>query len=227
MYVLGIRGRRFSGKDFFAKNVLSPFYGAKLYAFADELKRQVKEAYALTDEHVYGTLKEAPLAQYPVNPKDPLATHICQFFKDRKVFPVVNGVEYWNPRLIMIAEGQFKRSIDPDYWVNFLVRKIRADNPDFAVITDVRMPETEGLGVKQLLGGKVINILRPVELRGVADLDDPSETAMDNWPHFDATIHNQSDIKHLSDQTAEMFKKWGWNDFHWMLTKCNDYSGNC
>lgn len=222
-YVLGIRGRRFSGKDFLAKNVLVPHYGAKLYAFADEIKRQVKDAYGLHDEHVYGKLKEVPLEEFPVNPKDPLAAHICQFFRDRKVFPVIDGKEYWNPRLIMIAEGQYKRAIDPDYWVNFIKQKIRNDRPDFAVVTDVRMPETEGLGLKNLefmsdnvYSAKIINLIRPKELRGVEDLDDPSESAMDNWPHFDAVWSNTADAEHLLNQVRPTFKLWGWTEFNWL-----------
>ena len=228
MYVLGLRGKRGAGKDFLTKNVLSPYYGAKPYAFADELKRQVKESYGLTDLHMSDLkLKEAPLLEYPVNPKDELAKVICSFFSSNKAFPTIDGKEYWSPRLMLIAEAQYKRAIDPDYWANFIFRKITSEGPEFAVITDVRFPETEGMMIKEKLNGKVIDIKRPLEMRGLqAELNDPSETAMDNWPHYDAVVSNIGDASNLRLQSHNMFRKWGWSGFSWLLKDShNEYLG--
>ncbi len=225
MYVLGLRGKRGSGKDFLFTEVLAKFYGAKRYAFADELKRQVKETYDLTDEHVNGKLKEVPLEQYPVNPQDPLAKVICDYFSGKGSFPKIEGREHWSPRLLCIAEGQFKRAVTPTYWTDFVYKKIAKEHPDFAVITDVRFPESEGDGTHKF-GGKVIEIKRSLERRGLSrELDDPSETAMDGWPKFDAVISNDGTADNLRLQVHNSFRRWGWKEFTWLMSKHNDYVG--
>lgn len=226
MYILGLRGRKGSGKDFTAKEVLVPEYSASTYAFADELRRQVIDSYGLTMEQLTDRhLKDHPLSHYPVNPKDPLAKVICQFFENNKAFPYGNGFNqgtmFWTPRLIMIAEGQFKRAIDPLYWVNFVVRKIHKEKPVIAVVTDVRFPETEGLYLKEKVGAKIVNIVRP----GVELLNDPSETLMENWPHFDAEWNNSSDYRTLSSQVERSFSSWGWDVEQ--QRNFRDYVGHC
>jgi hypothetical protein len=219
MYVLGLRGKRGSGKDFLFTEVLSKFYGAKRYAFADELKRQVKETYNLTEEHVNGKWKEMPLFHLPVNPQDPLAKIICDYFSTKGSFAKVDGIEYWSPRLLCIAEGQFKRAVTPTYWVDFIFDKIKNDAPELAVITDVRFPESEGDGTHKI-GGKVIEVKRSLERRGLSrELDDPSETAMDGWPKFDSVISNNGTADNLRLQVHNSFRRWGWTEFTWLMNK--------
>jgi hypothetical protein len=223
LYVLGLRGRKGSGKDYTFKEILSPLYGARRYAFADELKRQVMETYGLTEQQLNDPeRKDLPLVNYPVNPKDPLAVIICDFFKERKSFELLGFIEHWTPRLIMIAEGQFKRSIDPYYWVRFVEKKIAAEKPEFAVITDVRMPETEGLMIQGSFGGKVINIVRP----GIGMINDPSETMMDEWPHFNGVLDNSGQTSAgLQQQLEFLFEQWGWTEFSPTLFK--NYPAKC
>lgn len=211
-YILGLRALRKSGKDFVTNNVLVPEYGARAYTFADRMKENVLRDYAhygITAKHLNDPeLKDAPLTNMPVNPKEELPATICKTFRPN--FPVIAGRHFWTPRMLVINEATSKRAADSLYWVTSVLEQVKKDSPRLAVFTDVRMPETEADNLRRA-GGKIVNIFRPRELRGVsAEVDDPTEKAMSSYP-FDMTWTNDRDVDHLKRQVEDAFSIWGWD----------------
>jgi hypothetical protein len=206
--VIGIRGKRRSGKDFTKNNIILPAYPqAKAYAYADRLRQICHEQYGLTYEQMLDPeRKESVLAHYPVQPGDPLAKIICDFFGEK--FPVLAGDKYWTPRLILIAEGQFKRAINPYYWADYVHDQINREEPPIAVITDARFPQGE---LQQLRdrGGKLVHITRSLANRGLdKELDDPSETLADSWTDWDAVWDNNGSLEQLRMQVVTTISGW-------------------
>lgn len=86
---------------------------------------------------------------------------------------------------------EYARSQDADYWIKALDKKIQADLPKIAVITDVRFPN-EAEYIKQN-GGYLIEVRR-LNADGSQFLDTgrdpnhPSETSLDNYEGYDFTI---------------------------------------
>lgn len=79
------------------------------------------------------------------------------------------------------------RRLFNDCWVAATLKQIEIDQPELAVITDLRFPN-EVYGV-QKAGGKVLRFLRAP----FADSDShPSETALDNFDGFDSILDNRS-----------------------------------
>lgn len=105
--LIGISGKRGTGKTTLGQ-VLELKYGFEPVGLADSLKEMVKEVFNLTEEHVNGSLKEAPLPQY-------------------------SG---YTPRTIMIDVGQFFRKYDENIWIKKLLD--RKPLGKSLVITDVR-----------------------------------------------------------------------------------------
>lgn len=207
--VIGLRAKRKSGKDFITDNILIPKFGAKRYSYAQKLREVVYEQYlkphGISFEHTTNPkLKEKPLTHYPVMPGDQLSRIICAYFDDN--FPMVaedGGVQqYWSTRMLMIAEGQFKRSVNPYYWSDIVHRQIMDESPEIAVITDVRFPVGEARIIKQL-GGKIVHVKRSLENRGIEkEFDDPSETAMDSWSDYDAVWDNDGTLRDIEKQVS-------------------------
>lgn len=92
----------------------------------------------------------------------------------------------WTPREFLIQLGQFMRYYDKNYWV----RSSGIDNAvGRIVIDDVRFPnEVEYL---KSLGAKIVRIKRFEKLNVYGkELDDPSETSLDNFTGFDFIVED-------------------------------------
>lgn len=92
--IIGLSGKAKSGKDCLA-DYLVQNYGYIKVAFADELKLMCTSDFCLSNEQLYGTLKD--IKDYRYNK---------------------------TPREILQATGQFYRSIDIDFWVNKCINKL-------------------------------------------------------------------------------------------------------
>lgn len=92
----------------------------------------------------------------------------------------------FTPREFLIQLGQFMRYYDPDYWV----KSSGIDNAvGRIVVDDVRFPNE--VDYLKRLGAKIIRIKRYKKLNIYGeDLDDPSETSLDNYKDFDYTIED-------------------------------------
>lgn len=146
--IVAISGWAKSGKDTSADYLVSNGY--KRVAFADVLKEMVAEQYSIPLEYCHvQDLKEKPLEQYPVIPKDAFSLEIAKLlFKE---FRTINGLQatepyidpsgtflgsmydkkgggavqmYWTPRALCILEGSIKRSVNTSYWVDRAIDKM-------------------------------------------------------------------------------------------------------
>jgi hypothetical protein len=98
------------------------------------------------------------------------------------------------------------RKMYNNVWVDALIRQIKSENVNTAIITDVRFPnEVEGI---QAAGGKVIRFTRdPYKGKDVH----PSETILDEYKGFDIIIDNSTlTIEEQSKEVAKVLTTWGW-----------------
>lgn len=153
MKLIAISGWKKSGKDT-AGELLINEYGFKRISFAGPLKDKVAADFNMTrEEQDDQNLKEQPLFDYPVLPKDKFALNLVKFmyreFRDAKgripldlhidasgavmgimSYPdAINRQEdlaqlYWTRRAMQILEGSGKRTVDSNYWVKQAIAKI-------------------------------------------------------------------------------------------------------
>lgn len=153
MKLIAISGWKKSGKDT-AGELLINDYGFNRISFAGPLKDKVAADFNMTrEEQDDQSLKEQPLFDYPVIPKDKFALNLVKFmykeFRDAKgripldlyIDPsgAVMGVMsypdrinpqeelaqlYWTRRAMQILEGSGKRTVDSNYWVKQAIDKI-------------------------------------------------------------------------------------------------------
>lgn len=148
-------------------------YGFTPVSFAATLKTMVKYYFNLTEDHVNGGLKEEPLPQW----------------------------QNYTPRQIMIDFGQFFRRFDPDFWVKAAFKGLNLAEKNY-IVTDVRFPN-EANYIKSL-GGALIRLNRASSLNIYkGEINDISETALDNFPHFDIIVPaNENETMEQLDLTS-------------------------
>lgn len=158
--IVGISGKRGTGKTTLA-NMLADKYGFEHRYFAQTLKGLVSQQFGLGYDHVHGHLKEFELKAYPG----------------------------WTPRKLMIAVGQFYRSIDELFWV----RKTLENITGHVVISDVRfLNEVQEIKKR---GGIIVRLSRDPKLNIYqGEINDPSETALDDYKDFDIIVPAESNL---------------------------------
>lgn len=115
------------------------------------------------------------------------------------------GVKKGQPhaRGVMIAYGQNRRAINPDYWIERLRIDLR-DDFDGAAIDDVRFPNEvaflreRGFLVVKLTASGHVRLARGMELDLVVS-DDPSEAGLDG---AEAHLHLDTGILSVSECVA-------------------------
>lgn len=163
--ILGISGKRGTGKSLLAKCLVE--IGWRELSFASALKRRVREDFGLTIDQTDGILKEEPTEYQPFT------------------VPLT-------PRDIMIAYGQFFRSVDRDFWVKQAwrhIEQIPANIP--VVIPDVRfLNEVSFLKAK---GAMIVRLERDPKLSIYkGEINDPSECELDNYDGFDMIVPQEA-----------------------------------
>lgn len=171
--LVGLMGYAGSGKDTVA-TIMQSDHGFRRLAFADALKRVL----------------------FDVNP----SIEANPASRERLPLSIVVESEGWEGakrhhpevrRMLQALGVAVRQHIDPDTWVNAVMRKIDVDPGRPTVITDVRFPN-EALAVR-LRGGELWRITRP----GFGPVNGhESETALDRQP-ADRTINNVSSIEAL------------------------------
>ncbi|GAC1368368.1 MAG: hypothetical protein NVS3B25_06850 [Hymenobacter sp.] len=179
IHLIGLSGRRGSGKDTVARlfQHLQPERLWQIRSFGDSIKSVCA---ALTGEEV------APY--YTQKGKAELVP----------VFRRTRGQ-------LLQQVGQALRQWEPLVWVESFFAGLPADA--YVLVPDVRFPNE----AKAILdrGGVVICVTGdPLHQRGDGTRDDdhPSETAMDHYPHFAATLHNTGSPDDLTRQVQALLK---------------------
>lgn len=180
---IGLGHKARQGKNVVA-SVLKQLGGDKVkeYALADELKRYCKENH---DELV---------RQYP---EVDLANR-----KDDPIYGYVGMLQHVGTNII--------RAKNPDYWVECLASRIKSDNPDVALVTDIRFPN-EAQWIHDNAGAlvKIVRIKKDGTQYIAPDRDPnhPSETALDNYSEWDFVIlAADGEVEALKDTAASLYE---------------------
>jgi hypothetical protein len=205
--IFGFGNRARSGKDTAAAIILeerSCLYSIKIYSFAGELKREVTEV-ALKSGGIMNLFSEGlrmegcgylqengnilALPDWVQPEPDPDMTDpLCPFGKFRSL------LQWWGT--------EFRRNVNPNYWVEKVAERIAKDKPEIALITDVRFPNEVRFCQTY---GEAILIHRPsVRLEGAAALH-PSETALDNYQGWSDVVENNSTLEEFRDRVLFSF----------------------
>lgn len=212
--IFGYGHRARSGKDTVAAMIhrersKSPLvfngYDIRVYSFAAELKREVNEnamksggMIKLFDAGLYdengGYLQEngnfLPLpawVQYDPNP--PMDDPHCPYGKQRLL------LQWWGT--------EFRRNVNPNYWVQRVAKRIAEEKPEIALITDVRFPNEVFFCQKY---GEAIKVDRPglPSLHGAAGVH-ASELALADFQGWDDVIVNDSTLESLREKALFSF----------------------
>jgi len=185
MYFICISGKARTGKDTFGKILVDELNGNWVTkAYADILKNKIMEDYELTWDQLYGDLKEVPDKRY-------------------SKYNNTSTDEFWTPREIMQAYGEFFRSIDPDFWVKALMKDCINEDSTNIIITDVRYPNE--LDPINRYNGIHIRIHRDHDVY-VHNNSHSSETALDTYSNIDLSIDNNGSIEDLVSKVENVRK---------------------
>lgn len=165
MIIIGLGHKARQGKDFISNYMKEVLSGIQTYSFARALKEYCKANHAT----LVGDFRTATGYTGTIEQKeDPIYgyTRILQWY------------------------GTYARATDPDVWIKKVAAQIEIDNPEIAIVTDVRFPN-EAAFVKEKGGYTVECIRRQTDGSQYTDPGrDPnhiSETALDEF-NFDFII---------------------------------------
>lgn len=155
----------------YADKELWPY--VKVYHFADYLKDLSINLFGLNAQNVYGSDKQK-------NEPTELKWEDMPFNEDKSGFMTNREfLEHFGTKIV--------RKIKTDAWVSATINKINYENPQLAIIPDVRFPN-EVKAIKES-GGTVIRLARNVH-----DSKVECETVLDrdrfDWSNFDVVIDN-------------------------------------
>ncbi len=179
----------------------------KMYSFADSLKEVCQNVLGLTPEQIYGNNEQKN------TPSKIIWKNVPGFPKTKSVDAVKKMgfvlEEGWSPDSYMTARHVMQfvgtdifRKMYENVWVDATLRRIEADSPSIAIITDCRFPnEVEGT---QGAGGVVVYLTRAP----FAGQDEhSSETALDadnyDQTKFNAILDNRE--MDIEQQNAALF----------------------
>ena len=177
VHLIGLSGRRGSGKDTVARILqqLQPERNWQVRSFGDSIKSVCA---ALTGEDV------AP------------------YYSQRGKAELVPTFRRTRGEMLQQV-GQALRVWEPLVWVDAFFAGLPPDA--FVLVPDVRFAnEADPIRAR---GGLMLRVEGdPLQQRGDGTRDDnhPSETAMDDYPHFAAILHNTSSRDDLTRQVREL-----------------------
>ena len=180
IHLLGISGRRGSGKDTVARLIqqLQPERNWQILSFGDAIKA------------VCATLAGEAIAPY--------------YYQDGKaqVLPT-----FGRTRGEMLQQvGQALRAWESEVWVKAFFARLPEDQ--FVIVPDVRFPnEADPIRARSGLMLRVEG--DPLGQRGDGTRDDnhPSETSLDMYPHFVTTLHNTGSRDELEQQVRALLAR--------------------
>ncbi|MBH8568201.1 hypothetical protein KB206_04865 [Microvirga sp. STS02] len=177
IHLIGLSGRRGSGKDTVARILqqLQPERQWQIRSFGDSIKSVCA---ALTGEAVT-----------PYYTQEGKAELVPTFHRTRGE--------------MLQQVGSALRAWEPLVWVDAFFAGLPHDA--FVLVPDVRFAnEADPIRAR---GGLMLRVEGdPLLQRGDGTRDDnhPSETAMDDYPHFDVVLHNNGSLEDLTQQVREL-----------------------
>jgi len=173
--IIGFAGRKQSGKttcsEFIAKyfnGSIEPFNGAKIYNFADPLKKDIcMNILGLTYDQCYGN----------------------DISKNQYTEVYWDGIKLTAREVMQLVGTDIFRKMNKDVWASSTISKIQKEQPELAIIADCRFPnEVEAI---KNAGGLVIKLTR-----NPYNSDHASEVALDeanySSSNFDFIVYNNN-----------------------------------
>lgn len=223
-----VSGHKYAGKDTAAK-LLVKEYGFTRFAFADKLKDECSRCYNVPRKFFDDDdLKEAPLLGMKVVGFDEYATTVQHKFlythfstmmrqsppkdklhlitrDDEGVLRYKKVELYWTPRALAVHKGSSERTVNPNYWVNHLDKSLEQNEK--VVVSDWRYTN-EWKRSKELAEarGFTVKTIR-IDDGKKATSNDPSETQLDTFEHFDEIFDNKTkdNVENLYCQMRKCF----------------------
>lgn len=123
-------------------------------------------------------------------------------FSDRSLYGDLKEVPYggysWTPREFLIKLGSFMRYWDEFYWIK---TALKADPVDYDIVIDDMRYKNEAKFLKTQ-GAKMVRIERYKSHNPYkGDIDDPSETDLDDYQEFDYRINEVENLSMISLHT--------------------------
>lgn len=174
MTLIGLGYKAKAGKDTIADYLVRRHGFVKL-GFADALKLGAKAIYGLSDDQVYGDLKEALNEQWGVT--------------NRALLQILGqALRVWHREDVWIQALKARM----DARANTRVYGVGAVVPSRFVVTDVRhVNEAEAI---KSWGGWLVQVFRPGVEPAKGVVNHISETALDGYAHWDERIVNDSTL---------------------------------
>jgi hypothetical protein len=198
MLIIGFGHRARQGKNSAAVAMINaaPIGSeVRMYAYADALRAEVKKAVA----HA-GGVTELIARGYISDPG-----YACDGPAEfRTALPAWVKAEDGKPRTLLQWWGtNFRRAQDVNYWVRQLTARLEREQPDIALITDVRFPnEVDAI---HAAGGYVVKVTRTTAPDVIVP-SHPSEDELSGYTGWDYEI-NAADLPELRKQAAAIYHK--------------------
>lgn len=241
LYVLLLGHRARVGKNTFATHFVNKmcnnnFY-CREYALANELKKSVSTLYNLSDEQVFGNLKDFPSKYKNYIDKEFLFVPDTKAECIGKIVSIPNPEysEYLTPRKILQLFGSQQRSIYPDIWVDKVFDLINKDSHHvfeylydrsdknikmYYVITDFRFINEYDFSIKwknkkYIESFCCVNNIRkhiiPIKITRNVDIGlgsmDESEHNLDSFNSWYSVIENNDSLETFFTQIDDLIKK--------------------
>jgi len=187
-----LAGKMRSGKNTFAtmlKNELEKYnLHVKEIAFADTLKEWCSEDF----KSLINIINEFCDKINP-NPYDANLQTLINEIKTTNDNWFENKNKITRAILQIIGTELVRKRIDPNFWINELIKKIQKLNTNF-IITDARFPNESCL-LPNITNFKTITI--KINRNTGITSNHPSETALDSYDNFDYIIDNNDTLEVL------------------------------
>jgi len=191
--VIGIIGKRQSGKDTTAEYLGRTRHNFVRYAFADPIKKACREMFGFTDEQCWGKDKEKTDEHWGVTPREVFqvfGTEFAQYFLPEKIKGLAKIGRY--------------------FWVHRFIRWFRENKEKNIAIPDCRFVH-EVKALRQLSSEvpvRIIKIAREMKHNHAVFDMHPSEKEMEKITDIDAIFLNDSTIPNLEKQIGRKVSLW-------------------
>lgn len=156
----------------------------KMYSFADHLKWICVRLFDVPFECCFGTDEQ----------KNELQEHLLwENISTNKTGPMTAR------EFMQFFGTDVMRKMYEPIWVNACINKIQQEQPELAIIADVRFPN-EAKAIEQA-GGKVVRLTREVYEDAHS-----SEVALDDYPFTDYIANNNGGIDDLMSDVKQLYK---------------------
>lgn len=204
--LLGFGYKRRQGKDSAAKFIVEEFshlYDIRKYAFADALKMELHDAYQHPGHPYWEFIGHRAADRVYTVSQNPSVGEVLRWYEEYRVELRKDAQLYGT---------EYRRNQDPWYWIKELAATIREEQPQFALITDMRFKNE--VGWVRGNGGAAVKVqrLHYQHADGDAAGAHSSENELDDVMFDTDILHKEGELDDLKDGALAVFSKFArWN----------------